>query len=208
MRHKDAVAGEFDRIAADHDIEQQAAVAQPVERCGLPRREGRRDHAGAQRDKEFQPLGMRRKARRGDPGILAILAGRQQHAGKAEPVDRLGDLLEVAELRRPLLLLGAEIAAVAMGRDEPEEVERLLGFHHIDRHQDFSLASGWTWSVRRRDPDDLAHVDLVGDEAQFSKGVGDALLLGDHRVADRLHVDYIAFRGDRLRFEVDAGGLR
>ena len=59
MRQEDAVAGEFDRIAADHDVEQQPAVAQPVERRRLARREGRRDDAGPQRHEEFQPLGMR-----------------------------------------------------------------------------------------------------------------------------------------------------
>jgi hypothetical protein len=103
MRQEDAVAGEFGRIAADHDIEQQAAIAQPVECRGLARGESRQRHAGPQRHEEFQFFGERRKARRGDPGILAVLTGRQQHAGKAEPVDRLRDLLEVAEFGRPLL---------------------------------------------------------------------------------------------------------
>ena len=37
VRQEDAVAGKLGRIAADHDVEQQAAVAQPVERSGLPR---------------------------------------------------------------------------------------------------------------------------------------------------------------------------
>ena len=140
MRSEDAVAGQLDRIAADYNVKQQPAVAQPVKRCRLARREGRRDDAGPQRHEIFQPLRMGRQSGRCDPGILAVLAGRQQDAGKAEPVDSLGDLLEIAELRRPFLLVRTEIGAVAMGRYEPEEVERLFRRCDVFSHPDSCLA--------------------------------------------------------------------
>ena len=102
MRQEHAIAGQFHRIAADHHIEQQPAIAQPIERRGLSRRKGRQRHARPQRDEIFEPIGDRREAGRGDPGFFAILPGRQQHAFKAEPVGRLGDLLEIAEIGLPL----------------------------------------------------------------------------------------------------------
>ena len=46
MRQEDAIAGELRRVAADHDIEQQAAVRQAVEGRGEPRVIGRRSDPG------------------------------------------------------------------------------------------------------------------------------------------------------------------
>ena len=120
----DAVARELGRAAADHDVQQQAALAQPVERCRLAGGEGRRGDAGPERHQELQPLRRRGEAGGGYPGILAELARGQEHAIEAEAVDGRADLAEIPEIGRPLLGLRAEEGTIAAGRDEPEEVER------------------------------------------------------------------------------------
>ena len=53
-----------------------------------------------------------------------------QRAAEAKPVGRLGDLLEVGEVRRPYALVAAEIGAVAADGNEPEDVQRFVRFAH------------------------------------------------------------------------------
>ncbi len=98
MRQEDAVARELLRVAAGDEIDEEAAVADAVERGGLARPVGRRGEAGPQRGEKLQALGVRRQRRRGDPGILAMRADGDQHAAEAEPVGGLGDLLEIGEI--------------------------------------------------------------------------------------------------------------
>jgi len=47
---------------------------------------------------------------------------------EAELIGRLRDLLQVAEIRRAIADLAAEIRAVAGDGNEPEDIERLFGF--------------------------------------------------------------------------------
>ena len=117
-----AVALELDRVAAGDHVDQQPAVRDPVERRRHARGHGGRLQARADGDQEAQPLGQRRQGRGDDPAVLAGAAGRQQHAVVAEIVGRLGDLAQIGEVDLPGALAGAEIAAVAMGRQEPEDV--------------------------------------------------------------------------------------
>jgi hypothetical protein len=72
--------------------------------------------------------------------ILAGFARRQQHATKAETICGDGDFAQVARIGRPMADFSAEIAAVATGRNEPEEIERVC-------HVESSLQS---WATVRR----------------------------------------------------------
>ena len=98
MDEEDAVALVLDRVAAGDDVDQQAAVRDPVERRRHARGDGRRLQAGPHRDQESQPLGQRRQRRRDHPGILAAAPGRQQHAVIAELVGGLRDLAQIVEV--------------------------------------------------------------------------------------------------------------
>ena len=122
MGEEDAVALVLDGIAAGDDVDQQPSVRHPVERRGHPRRHARRLQAGPDRHKIAQPLGPGRDGRRDHPGILAASPGRQQHAEIAELIGGLRDLAQVVEVHLAAAGGGAEIAAVAMGRQEPENV--------------------------------------------------------------------------------------
>jgi len=57
-----------------------------------------------------------------DPGILAGSSGRQQHAEIAEFIRRLCDLGEIAQRDLAGAKRRAEIAAIAMGRQEPQDI--------------------------------------------------------------------------------------
>lgn len=123
---EDTVVRQFHRIATDHHVEQQLAIAQAVESHGLSCCKGRQGHAGPRRHHIFEPLGYRREALRGNPGLLAILSVRQQNSLEPEAVGCLGNLFEKLEIGLPLALARAQVAAVAMGRDEPEKRRGLL----------------------------------------------------------------------------------
>ena len=122
MIEEDAVALVLDGIAAGDDVDQQPSVRHPVERRGHPRRDARRLQAGPHRDQIAQPLGPGRDGRCHHPGILAASPRRQQHAEIAELIGGLRDLAQIVEIHLAAAGRGAEIAAVAMGRQEPENV--------------------------------------------------------------------------------------
>ena len=148
MRQEDAVAREFLRIASGDEVDEEAAVADAVERGGLTGPMGGRREAGPERGQKLQTLGMRGERRRGDPGIFAMRADRDQDAAEAELVGRLGDLLEVGKIGRAVADIGPEIRAVSRHGDEPEDIERLCGL----RHAEVSLLSdfrNWTFRSKR-----------------------------------------------------------
>ena len=122
MIEENAVALVLDGIAAGDDIDQQPSVRHPVERRGHARGDARRLQAGPHRHQITQPLGPRRHRRGDHPGILAASPGRQQHAEIAELIGGLRDLAQIVEVDLASAGRGAEIAAVAMGRQEPENV--------------------------------------------------------------------------------------
>ncbi len=122
MVEKQTVAGELDRIAAGDDVDQQPAVGDPVQRRRHPGGDAGRLQAGADGDQETQPLGERHQRRGHDPGILARAPGGQEHAEIAQIVGRLGDLAQVAQVDLARTLGRAEIATVAVRRQEPEDV--------------------------------------------------------------------------------------
>ena len=122
-----AVAGEIGRIGAGDDIEQRTSAGNAVERRGMAGKHRRCAAVRTQRHQEAQALREWRKGGGGDPGILAALAGRQEDALEAEPVGGLGDLTHIAERAGTLALVAAEIGAIAMGRQIPIDVERVLG---------------------------------------------------------------------------------
>ncbi len=129
VAEEDAVAGEVGRIAADNDVEQQAATAKPVESGGLAGGLPHRRRARAQGDQEFKPLGVGDDRGAGDPGILAATAGRDQHAEIAEPVGGLGYFPQVAVAAGAPADGRAEMGTIAAGGEKPEEIEGTEGGH-------------------------------------------------------------------------------
>ena len=57
-----------------------------------------------------------------DPGVLAGASGGQEDAKVAEIVGGLGDLLQIRQIGLASALGRGEIASVAVGRDEPENI--------------------------------------------------------------------------------------
>ena len=108
------VAGQFDRVAAGHHIDQQPAVRQAIERGGHAGRHGGGHQAGPHRDQKPHPLRRRHQRRGDDPRVLAGTARREQGPAKAELVDRLGDLPQITGVGRPSAAAGAQIPAVAV----------------------------------------------------------------------------------------------
>ena len=128
---EDAVALELDRVAAGDDVDEQAAARDPVQRRRHPRRHRGLLQPRPHGHEEAQALGQRDEGAGDDPAVLAAAARGQQDAVIAELVHGLRYLAQVGErgLARPDR--GAEIAAVAVGRDEPEDVglRCRLGLH-------------------------------------------------------------------------------
>ena len=120
---KYAFARQLLGVAAGDQVDEEAAVADAVERCGLAREMRRRRQSRAQRDQETQSLRQRGQRRRDDPGVFAMRADGDQRAAEAEPVGGLSDLLEIGEIRGAVAFVGPEIGAVAADRDEPIEIE-------------------------------------------------------------------------------------
>jgi len=127
MIEEDAVALVLDRIAAGDDVDQEPPVGDAIKRRRHPRRDAWRLQAGADSNEIAQPLGPGRDRRGDDPGILAASPGRQQHAEIAELVGRLRDLAQIVEVDIAAAGGGAEIMAVTMGRQEPEDIGARLG---------------------------------------------------------------------------------
>lgn len=118
-----AVASQFVGIAAGDQVEQRAAVGQPVQGRRLARGDGRRNDPGTQRDEELQALGYRDQRGGDQPGVLAGTSGGDQYAAEAQAVGGLGDLLQVAVVDGTGALGGAQVVAVAVGGKEPENLE-------------------------------------------------------------------------------------
>ena len=122
MVEKNPVALVLRGIAAGDDVDQQPALRHAIERRRHAGRDRRRLQSRPHRDEVSQPLRERRERRRDDPGIFAAASGRQQHAEIAEIVGRLRDLAQVLKADRTGANGGAEMVAVAMGRQEPKDV--------------------------------------------------------------------------------------
>ena len=97
---EDAVARQLLGVAAGDEVDEEAAVADAVDRRGLAREMGRRRETRPQRDQKAQALGQRRQRRGDDEGVLAMRADGDQRAAEAQPVGGLRDLLQIGEIRR------------------------------------------------------------------------------------------------------------
>ena len=122
MAQEDSITLVLDGIAARDDVDQEPAIGNPVERCGHACGDAWRLQARPHRNEIAQPFGKRRDAGGDDPGILARPPGWQQHAEIAELVGSLRDLAQIIEVHFTPTDGRAEIAAVTMGRQEPEDV--------------------------------------------------------------------------------------
>ncbi len=118
-----AVAGQFVRIATGHQVEQRAATGEPVEGRRLARRHGRGNDSGTQGHEEFQPLGHRDQRGGHQPRVLAGTPGGYQHTAETKTVGGLGHLLQITVVDGAGAFGGAKVMAVAVGRQEPENVE-------------------------------------------------------------------------------------
>src|SRR5690606_30409316 len=79
--------------------------------------------ARTQGDEEFQLLRQRDQRGGHQPGVLAGTAGGDQHAAEAEAVGGLGDLREVAVVDGAGAFGGAQVFAVTVGGQEPEDIQ-------------------------------------------------------------------------------------
>jgi hypothetical protein len=122
MRQEDAVALVLDGIASGDDVDEEAAVGNPVQCRRHARGDARRLQAGPDGHEIAQPLGERGNSGSDDPGILAASPGRQQYAVIAKLVGGLRDLAQIVKADFTPAGRGAEIAAITMGRQEPEDV--------------------------------------------------------------------------------------
>ena len=129
VRLEDPVALVFGGIATRDDVDQKPTARDAVEGRGHARRDPGGLEARPHRHEKPKSLRQRRQRRGDDPGVLAALAGRKQHSEIAEPVCRLGDLLQVVDVDGASADRGPEIPAVAMRRQEPEDVGSLGRAH-------------------------------------------------------------------------------
>ena len=120
---KQAVRFQLALVAARDDVDQEAPVRQPVERGRHAHGQAGRGQAGTDGDEEFELLRHADQRRRHHPRIFAGAARRQQHAVVAERVGGHGHLAQIIGIDGTRALRRAQIAAVAVGRDKPEDIQ-------------------------------------------------------------------------------------
>src|SRR5690606_30025178 len=96
---------------------------QTIQGRRLARGHGGRNDPRAQGDKELEVLRHRNQRSRHQPGVLAGAPGGDQHATEAETISGLGNLGEIAMIDGTGAFSGAQVLAVTMGRQEPEDIE-------------------------------------------------------------------------------------
>ena len=136
MGEKNAVAGILGRIAAGDDVDQQSSAGNAVEGCGHPCGERRVEQARPEGDEIAELFGQRHQRRGDHPAILAAAAGGDQHAVIAQPVRRTRDLCEIGVIDVAGADLRAEIAAIAMRRQKPQNIRIRCGLqgHSVSPH--------------------------------------------------------------------------
>ncbi|CRM72454.1 hypothetical protein [Pseudomonas sp. 24 E 13] len=123
VTEEQAVAGQFLRVTAGDQVEQCAAAGEAIQGRGLTCGYRRGNDPGAQRDKKFQTLGHGDQRGRHQPGVFAGAPGRDQHPAEAQAVGGLCHLLQVTVIDGASAFGGAEVMTVAVGRQEPENIE-------------------------------------------------------------------------------------
>src|SRR3984957_2207555 len=92
MIEKNAVALEFDRIAAGDDVDEQSSVRQAIKRGRRARGKGRLCKTWSHRDEETQSAGEGDHCGGDNPRVFARPARGKQHAVIAEFIGGSGDL--------------------------------------------------------------------------------------------------------------------
>ena len=121
-----AVATVFVGVAAGHHVDQQTTVGQSIERRRHARRNGGRNDPRADRYQITQAFGQRHQRRGDHPRVFAGATGGNQHAVIAEAVGGLRHLFQIIQGDRARALGGAQVMAVAVGRQEPENIHEQL----------------------------------------------------------------------------------
>ena len=117
-----AVALVLHGITAGDDIDEEAAFGDAVEGGGHAGCNAGGEEAGPHGDEETQLPRGRDHGGGNHPGILAAPPGRQQHAVVAKLICSLCHLAQVAERDLPSAFGCAEIVAVAVRRQEPQDI--------------------------------------------------------------------------------------
>lgn len=129
MVQEEAVALQLDGIAARHDVDEEPTVRQPVERGRHPCGNGRRLQTRTDGHEVAEAARLGRQCRGDHPAVLARPSGRDEDAEVTLFVGCLGDLAQIVDRDLAGALGGAEIAPVAVRRQEPENVGGALGAH-------------------------------------------------------------------------------
>ena len=124
---EEAVAGELDRIAAGHHIDEQPAIGEPVERSSHARGHAWRHEPRTHGDQEPQLLRHPDQTRCRHPRVFARTPGGDERAVVAERVRGDRDPLQVIVVHRARALRRTEVTAIAMSGEEPED----FGLAHL-----------------------------------------------------------------------------
>ena len=115
-----AVALQLGLVAARHQVDEQPPAREAIKRGRHTRRQRRLVQAGAHGHQKLEVARDGQQAGRHHPRVFARAAGGDEHAFVAQAVGRHRDLLEVVVVELARTFDGAEVAAVAVGGDEPE----------------------------------------------------------------------------------------
>ena len=122
MVQADAIAFEFSLVAACHQVDQQPAARQPVKRCRHAGRQAGLVQSRPHSNQKLEVFGDRQQTGGHHPRVFAGTASRNQDAFITQRVGSHGDLLEVVEADFAGAFAGTEVAAVAVGGNEPENL--------------------------------------------------------------------------------------
>ena len=115
-----AVALQLGLVAARHQVDEQPPAREAIKRGRHARRQRRLVQAGAHGHQKLEVARDGQQAGRHHPRVFARAAGGDEHAFVAQAVGRHGHLLEVVVVELAGTFGSAEVAAVAVGGDEPE----------------------------------------------------------------------------------------
>ena len=125
MVEENAIAFEFGLIAARDQIDQQASLGETVKAGRHARRQTGLVQTGAHGHQKLEAFGYGQQAGSHHPGVFAGTARGNQHPFVAQAVGSNGDLLDVVMAELARAFAGAQIARIAVGGNEPENLHEI-----------------------------------------------------------------------------------